>query len=188
MYVCSLFDLPFSVASMRDGRPHISGKVEDVDTDFSVDTGAYVTVISETLFRRLPNHWKLPQVEVSTGFRLSAVSGHHMQLLGCFQITLKVLGHYVNRPIYVLSGLAKPHAILGMDFVREQQLCIEADDMFFKKFPLEESVSCLTLTPPEDFSVSPRTVLRTKLFVWTARETLLLPGTSGVSSRYHLEK
>ena len=93
---------------------------------------------------RVPNHWKLPQVEVPAGFRLSAASGHHMQLLGCFQITLKVLGRYVNRPVYVLSGLAKQHAILGMDFVREQQLCIEADHVFFKKFPLQES--CLLYT------------------------------------------
>ena len=83
----------------------------------------------------------------------------------------------------MLSGLAKQHAILGMDFVREQQLCIEADHMFFKKFPLKESVSCSTLTAPEDFSVSTRTTaLRTELFVRTARETLLLPGTSGASS------
>ena len=37
---------------MRDGQPHIFGKVEDVDTDFLVDTGASVTDISETLFRR----------------------------------------------------------------------------------------------------------------------------------------
>ena len=50
MYVCSLFALPSSTASTRDGRPHIFGQVEDVDTDFLVDTGASVTVISETLF------------------------------------------------------------------------------------------------------------------------------------------
>ena len=50
------------------------------------------------------------------------------------------MGYYVNRPIYVFSGLAKQHVILGMDFVREQQLCIEADHVFFRKIPLEESV------------------------------------------------
>ena len=74
MYLCSLFALSSSTASTRDGRPHIFGKVEDVDTDFLVDTGASVTVISETLFRRLPNNWKLPQVEVPAGFRLSAAT------------------------------------------------------------------------------------------------------------------
>ena len=87
MYVCSLFALPSSTARMRDGRPHIFGKVEDVDTDFLMDTGASVTVISETLFQRLPNQWKLSQVKEPAGFRLSAASGHHMQLLGCFQIS-----------------------------------------------------------------------------------------------------
>ena len=102
-----------------------------------------------------------------------------MQLFGCFPITLKVLGLYINRPVYVLSGLEKQHAILGMDFVREQQLCIEADHVSFKKFPLEESVSCSTLTVPEDFSVSPGTVLRAELFVRTARGTHLLPRSSG---------
>ena len=101
MYVC-VFALPSSTAITRDGRPHIFGKVDDVDTDFLVDTGASVTVISEILFRHLPNHWKLPQVEVCAGFRLSAASGHHMQLLWCFQITLKVLGRYVNHAVCVI--------------------------------------------------------------------------------------
>ena len=59
---------------------------------------------------------------------------------------------------------------------------IEADHVFFKKFPLQESVSCSTLTAPEDFSVSPRTVLCTELFMRTARGTPIPPGTSGVSS------
>ena len=74
IYVCSLFALPSSTASTRDGRPQIFGKVEDVDTDFLVNTGASLTVISKTLFRRLHNHWKLPQVEVPAGFRLIATS------------------------------------------------------------------------------------------------------------------
>ena len=59
-----------------------------------------------------------------------------MQLLGCFQITLKVLGRYVNRPVYVLSGLARQHAILGMDFVREQQLCIRAQRLINLEIPV----------------------------------------------------
>ena len=68
---------------------------------------------------------------VPAGFRLNEASGHHMQLLGCFQITIKVLGHYVNRSNYFLSGPAKQHAILSRDFVCEQQLCIEVDHVFF---------------------------------------------------------
>ena len=56
-------------------------KVGDVDSDFLVNTGAFVTVISEALFQQIPNHWNLPKVEVLASFHLSAASGHHMQLL-----------------------------------------------------------------------------------------------------------
>lgn len=35
--VSSMFALPSSTASTRDGRPYIFGMVEDVDTDFLVD-------------------------------------------------------------------------------------------------------------------------------------------------------
>ena len=100
MYVCSLFALTSSTASTRDGRPHIFGKVEDVDTDFLLDTGASVTVISETLFRRLPNHWKLPQVEVPAGFPLSAASGQ------VFPDNFKSFGPLCHPPsICAISGL-----------------------------------------------------------------------------------
>ena len=79
-------------------------------------------------------------------------------------------------------GLAKQHAILGMDLVCEQQLCIEDDHMFFQKFPLEESVPFSTLTEPNYFPVSPRTVFCTELCVPTARGSPIPAGTSGVAS------
>ena len=44
LYVCSMYALLSSTASTRDGLPHI-------DTDFLVDTGSSVTVITKTLFR-----------------------------------------------------------------------------------------------------------------------------------------
>ena len=59
-------------------------------------------------------------------------------------MTIKFLGLYVNCPIYVLSGVAKQHAIFGMDFVWKQQLCVEADHVIFqKKFHLK--IQCLVL-------------------------------------------
>ena len=42
--------------------------VEDVDTDFLMDTAASLIMISETLFRSIPNHLKLLQVEVPACF------------------------------------------------------------------------------------------------------------------------
>ena len=75
-----------------------------------------------------------------------------MQLLSCFQMMIKVLGCYVNHPIYILSGLAQHHAILGVDFVREQHFSIEADHVFFCIFSLKESVSYSCFTAPHTVS------------------------------------
>ena len=80
LYMCVLCSPCHLVQRVQRCWSHIFGKVEHVDTDFLVDKGASVTIISKTLFPRIPNHWRLPQVEVPSGFRLSAASVSYTHL------------------------------------------------------------------------------------------------------------
>ena len=81
-----------------------------------------------------------------------------------------------------LFGLNRSQAILGIYFVREQQLVIDLDHVFFKNLPKNEQAMCATLRAPRDFGISPRTVLRTELSVHAARGETLIPELFGIAS------
>jgi len=58
--------------SFLDKRPYMEGSINGVRANFLIDTGACVSVISEELFRKIPNHWNLAAVPVEPGL------GHFM--------------------------------------------------------------------------------------------------------------
>ena len=134
------------------------------------------------MYRSIQGHWNLHTVPIPHGFSLSAASGHRMELLGCFQFGLRILGRSMQRPFYVIRGLNRTQAILGIDFVREQQLVIDVDHVFFKNLPKPEQAMCATLRAPRDFGISPRTVLRTELNVQSARGEFFIPKLCGIAS------
>ena len=41
----------------------------------------------------------------------------------------------MQRPLYVVDGLTSSTAIFGIDFIREQQLVVAGDDIFFRRIP-----------------------------------------------------
>ena len=45
---------------------------------------------------------------------------------------MKFLGRRIRRPMYVLRGLARQKAILGIDFMKEQHLTVDASGPHFK--------------------------------------------------------
>ena len=152
-YICQVFALPKSCESTRDGRPHVQGDLNGVSVYFLVDTGASVSVVSEGVYRSIQGHWNLHTVP------------RNMQ-----------------RPFYVIRGLNRTQAILGIDFVREQQLVIDVDHVFFKNLPKPEQAMCATLRAPRDFGIASRTVLRTELTVHSARGEFLIPKLCRIAS------
>ena len=89
------FSSPIDEVSVLDKRPHLKCEFEGVSVDCLVDTGASVSVISSSVFRRLPQHWNLKSVPVQPGFRLAGASGSVLQLVGCYEMTIRVLGRVV---------------------------------------------------------------------------------------------
>ena len=121
-YVCSLFSL--TPPDVLDTRPHLSGTLEGVDTIFLVDSGSAISCISEEKFRSLPNHWSVEEAAPDCGLQLSSASGHSIQIIGRFYFVMNFQGRQVRRPMYVLRGLARHKAILGIDFIKEQHLSL----------------------------------------------------------------
>jgi transposase InsO family protein len=168
--------------SFLDKRPYMEGSINGVRANFLIDTGACVSVISEELFRKIPNHWNLAAVPVEPGFRLSSASGDSLQLGGSFMFTLSMKGRTVTRPLYVVKGLSKCQAILGVDFIKEQQMILTPEDSFFRPLSKSEDHSLATLSPAYDTILQPRSVLRTSLQVKSARGEQFISGISGVAS------
>ena len=122
LYVCSLFAL--TPPDVLDTRPHLSGTLEGVDTIFLVDSGSAISCISEEKYRSLPNHWSLEEAPPDCGLRLSSASGHSIQIIGRFYCVMNFQGRQVRRPMYVLRGLARHKAILGIDSVSYTHLTL----------------------------------------------------------------
>ena len=101
-----------------DMRPHLSGTLKGSDTIFLVDTGSAISCISEEKYRSLPGHWTLEEAPPE--------HGHDIQIVGRFYCTMNFQGRQIRRPKYVLQGLAGHKAILGIDFVKEQHLAMDA--------------------------------------------------------------
>ena len=114
-----------------DTRPHLTGTIEGSDTIFLVDTGSAISCISEEKYRSIPGHWTLEEAPPDHGLRLSSASGHDIQIVGRFYCTMIFQGRQIRRPMYVLRGLARHKAILGIDFVKEQHLSIDASGPHF---------------------------------------------------------
>ena len=180
-YVCHVFALPISCIATRDGRPHVRVELNGLNVNFLVDSGASVSCIAESIYEQINGYLSLQTAPVPEGISISAASGHNMGLVGCFMFNLRILGRHFYRPLYVIRGLARTMAILGIDFIREQQMVIDADHVFFKSLPKNEQFQCATLRASRDFGVSPRTVMRIDLSVSNALGTPLDPGIFGVS-------
>ena len=162
--MCSVFAVP--ATSDTDARPHIKGTIEGQATTFLVDTGAGISCLSEEMFQKIPGSWSLEEVHPEPNFRITTVSGQPIPLLGRYMFDMEVFGRNITRPMYVLAGLQAHKAILGIDFVKEQQLVIDGDEIRWRG---ELAAICpdsnFLLYPTVEYKLDPRTVRRVNLRV-----------------------
>ena len=83
---------PLNQRSPNDSRPHVEVLMNGVSVDFLIDTGASLSVISEEIFRSIPDFRSLKNVPVEPGLKLSAASGHPIEIVGRFRFRLTLLG------------------------------------------------------------------------------------------------
>ena len=83
---------PLNQRSPHDSRPHIEVHLNGIKVDFLIDTGASLSVISEEIYRSIPEHRSLKSVPVEPGLKLSAASGHLIEIVGRYRFHLTLLG------------------------------------------------------------------------------------------------
>ena len=65
-------------------RPDVEVLLNSVSVDFLLDTGALQSDISEEIYKSIPNYRYLKSESVKPGLKLSAASGHSIEIVGCF--------------------------------------------------------------------------------------------------------
>ena len=83
--------------------------------------------------------------------------------------------------MFVIDGLSKCAEILGIDFIRESQLCISADHVFSSNLPATDNRACSVLTEIEYLTVPARSVIKIPVKVKSARGKKMPCGTFGIS-------
>ena len=129
-YVCSNF-VSFKVVGNGESRPLVDGTFYGVKASCLVDMGTSILVIAHSIFELITNSSSLPSFPVSPSWRLSAMTGNELELVGRYEFKVRILGRTFFRPFFVVKGMAKTEVILGYDFIREAKLAISCDHMFF---------------------------------------------------------
>ena len=153
-----------------ESRPFVDDTFNGVKASCLVDTDASILVIAHSIFELIPNSSSLPSFPVSPSWRLSAVTGNELELVGRYEFEVIILGRTFFRPFFVVKGMAKTEVTLGYDFIREAQLAISCDHVFFSSaLNHKDNLECSVLVANEDFSVPLRSVIRVPVGVCSAR-------------------
>ena len=186
-FTCLVYAIPFGSEDKMnwDSCPYVLGNFNDIDMKCLIDTGASISSLSRESFQSIPVYQALESVPIPPGFWISAASSHKFSLVRCFMINTRVLGRKFHRPMFVIDGLSKCAGILGIDFIRESQLCISTDHVFYSNLPASDNMACCVLTAIKDLTVPARSVLKIPAKVKSARGKKMLCGTFGISNMAH---
>ena len=144
-FICSVS--PLNHRCPNDLRPHVQVLLNGIPVDFLIDTGASLSVISEEIYSSIELS-SLKSVPVEPGLKLSAASGHLIEIVGRYRFHLTLLGFNLERSIYVVKGLVKSSAILGFDFIRKTELVVSGRNIFFQDFNKEDCAALAVLHAP----------------------------------------
>ena len=79
-FICSVS--PLNHRRPNDLRPHVQVLLNGIPVDFLIDTGASLSVISEEIYSSIEDYRSLKSVPVEPGLKLSAASGHLIEIVG----------------------------------------------------------------------------------------------------------
>lgn len=102
----------------------IKAYIHDIPLEVIVDTGATVSVISDSLFQVVKERFQVPTLPVSN-CRVTGALGAKAQIVREQVLAELAAGNEVYRcPFLVVKGLSTP-CILGLDFLREKQATLD---------------------------------------------------------------
>lgn len=116
-FLFNLTDLYSSTQNTKSRKPiTVCPKVQEIDLEMELDTGAGVSVISEAEYKQL-----LPKMKLEdTNLRLQTYSGEKIEPKGKIQCNVKLNGQSRMLDLYVVEGSGK--ALFGREWLHELKL------------------------------------------------------------------
>ena len=125
---------------MFDGI-YISGQIENVDANITVDTGASVSLISNDLYHSIPDD-KKPQL-VKSNQQVSTANGVRLKCSGAAEFHMKLGPVVINKRLIVAD--IQDDVLLGSDFLQKDEkgpadLILSEDRMLYQgqSIPLQQ--------------------------------------------------
>ena len=105
-----------------DNQGHTVVKVNGIPVNALIDTGAQVTLLHASVFRRFQNAPTLRPVEI----RLNGVTGHQLDVLGTADLELVLQDETCRFPVHVTEDLHVDF-IMGLDLLRHLKVSLDLD-------------------------------------------------------------
>ena len=102
-------------------------KMNDIDCDAVIDTGAEVTVINEKLFKRIPSNMR-PKIRKAEKKLVVAEANKDMTVCGVTEVTLSIGKMKIKWPVYVAP--IRDEVLLGWDLMSHHKFAIDPEKGF----------------------------------------------------------
>jgi len=111
------------VATVKSHASSIAGKVGGINSEILLDSGSFVSLLSQALVQKLPAKESRPLPQVS----LQTASGDIMSIIDCVSAEVWLPGMkqgIVHTFIVVIIDLITP-TIIGVDFFQQHRLIVD---------------------------------------------------------------
>ena len=177
---------PNYAESKDRARPVVECTVKNRAVQALVDTGASITVMAETEFRKIWNNWTIQRLPMPSHLRVSGITGQQINFTDYVSMELEVLGRKIIRPVLIVSGLDHTRLVIGYDTIKEEGIVIDGknDSISWSESPTEENWARAALCALRSTEIEPKTVAKIVVQPRMGAKTLQ-GGVMGVCSSAH---
>ena len=137
-----MFPLGFAISSInwlaslggnKDDRPTTPVIIKGADLLALYDTGAGVSALSHTAWRKIPRHLR-PEKVPCEHIELETCAHHSLKVKGMCEFPIQILGRKLRYKFFIIENLSS-EVILGRDFMRQFGLSYDAisNGLFFQE-------------------------------------------------------
>lgn len=105
-------------------RSYVNCYFGAVPCQFLYDSGAEISILSQSIFRKIPP--SLRPLKLPVKIQATSATGSRLSITGCYLLQVSILGRKINHPFFVVKNLKSNQGILGMDFINKHGLSFDA--------------------------------------------------------------
>ncbi len=121
MMLCAYTTALLRNEKKESGRPFVSATIGGRDTIALYDTGADITCMSESEFRKIPPEDRPEKMATIPGQEFQSANGLNMEVKGAYNLKMRILGRDISHKIFIVRNLSEA-LILGADFLHLHHL------------------------------------------------------------------